>query len=553
MTRWFSPNLLRKLLLKVILSDVFGQYADRRLIVAALDPASDDELFERTQLNLPRDRDGAVWIDFVADLGDGFDATYAIATLLAKDEIQVGDITPRRGQLLIMGGDEVYPLASRTNYHRQLLDPYRWAFPDSDPESPSGVPLFCIPGNHDWYDGLVTFLALFVGRQPLRIGGWTAPQRRSYFALQLTEQWWIWCADTQLADDLDDPQEAYFTTIAQRMAPGSKIILCGPEPGWLYTRKSADAMEILDEAVSLATRERKHLRVPIVLSGDTHHYSRYSTDSGTQFITSGGGGAFMHPTHSLQDTVEMRWLNRQVNLSLNTDPVEGHAQVDKSACYPSREESRKLLIEAPPFFLTNWDFSLLLGTIYWIFSMAIFARGRPDAYVIVFLLLLSGFLGYASYQEGANRKVLLWSCLQATAHFAAIILLTWLLGAVNRNIGIEGIWWWFFVSAIEMIPLGLLFGGYIFGLFLMITCAWFDMNQNDAFSAMRLDCFKHFLRIRITDQEVTIFPIGLDRVPRRDEWQINPNWREDNPSEPAYLPRFKLRPHLIEDPIVVRG
>jgi hypothetical protein len=51
MTRWFSPNLLRKLLLKVILSDVFGQYADRRLIVAALDPASDDELFERTQLN----------------------------------------------------------------------------------------------------------------------------------------------------------------------------------------------------------------------------------------------------------------------------------------------------------------------------------------------------------------------------------------------------------------------------------------------------------------------------------------------------------------------
>ena len=37
MTRWFEPILLCKLLLRVIISDVFGQYADRRLISAALE------------------------------------------------------------------------------------------------------------------------------------------------------------------------------------------------------------------------------------------------------------------------------------------------------------------------------------------------------------------------------------------------------------------------------------------------------------------------------------------------------------------------------------
>jgi hypothetical protein len=32
MTAWFNPGLLAKLLWRVIVSDLFGQYADRRLI-----------------------------------------------------------------------------------------------------------------------------------------------------------------------------------------------------------------------------------------------------------------------------------------------------------------------------------------------------------------------------------------------------------------------------------------------------------------------------------------------------------------------------------------
>jgi len=46
MTRWFHPGLLLKLLWRVVVSDLFGQYADRRLMVAALDtevPVTDPE------------------------------------------------------------------------------------------------------------------------------------------------------------------------------------------------------------------------------------------------------------------------------------------------------------------------------------------------------------------------------------------------------------------------------------------------------------------------------------------------------------------------------
>src|SRR5262245_22005352 len=61
MTGWFAPVLLAKLLLKVIISDVFGQYADRRLISAALDRVSAKGLRIRTDISpLVKDATGAV-------------------------------------------------------------------------------------------------------------------------------------------------------------------------------------------------------------------------------------------------------------------------------------------------------------------------------------------------------------------------------------------------------------------------------------------------------------------------------------------------------------
>jgi hypothetical protein len=54
------------------------------LIHAALDKDADDKIFDRSTLGLKPDEDGEMWFDYVADLGDGFDATYAIAWLLAR-------------------------------------------------------------------------------------------------------------------------------------------------------------------------------------------------------------------------------------------------------------------------------------------------------------------------------------------------------------------------------------------------------------------------------------------------------------------------------------
>jgi hypothetical protein len=557
MTHWFKPGLLAKLLLNVIVSQTFGQYADRRLMVAALDTVPNQEHLKRAAKHtFAKDSDGAVWFDFVADLGDGFDATFAIALLLARENLEIDGLKLPRGQLLIMGGDEVYPAATADAYRHQLRDPYAFALRDHDRNADEGIPVYAIPGNHDWYDGLVHFLAFFCRAKPWHIGGWRTQQRRSYFAVKITDKWWVWCTDIQLADDMDQPQVDYFKAIAEGMPDGSKIILCGAEPGWLYGHTNRRSLQIVSYAAEIARDAGHNLTIPIILSGDTHHYSRYAAEDGKQFITSGGGGAFLHPTHQLKDDIEIRWLaERDKKLSLMTDPQTGK-RVDTPACYPTREKSRSLLWGNLTFPVTNWDFTVLMGVIYWLFAIAISLRLQPDMYIITFMIFAGTLLGYTKYQEKSDAAaVYVTSIVHGMLHASAAICLTTFFIQFNaERFPLSGhwydVWIWLALLLAEVGVVGGLAGSFLFGLNLLVTCRWFNMNHNDAFSSMRLDSYRHFLRIRLEDDEVTVYAVGLDKVPSRDQWKPNPP--PGATDRPAFLPKPDLQPHLIEKPIVVR-
>jgi hypothetical protein len=572
MTPWFSPGLLAKLLWRVVVSDMFGQYADRRLVVAALDPVSNDELVARAKLFVPGnnnsevwsfdpDADGAVWIDFVADLGDGFDATYAVASLLAQETLTVDGHPTRRGQLLVMGGDEVYPHASADMYQRQLRDPYDWAFPDPHTRLLKGPPVFAIPGNHDWYDGLVLFLALFSRKEHLHLGGWRSHQRRSYFALQLTEKWWIWAMDAQLDDDVDQPQKDYFSAIAKGMPDNANIILCGPEPGWLYTLKQGSkSFSVIEYVGWIALNKRKSLKIPLIVSGDTHHYSRYAGDDGvTQFVTSGGGGAFLHPTHQLKPEIDVNrpddgitWLGRVKKLTLGKDASAPAGSVPKEACYPTRAESTSMLAGNFAFLFLNPGFAFVLGVVYWLLGL-VAANYPTDAFYVAPLVMCLGFWAYTKQQEGGGTKVLAVSVLNGLVHGAVVVALAQLFGGLNAMC--PGLAFWprsaFVLYGAEMILGGGAIAAILFGIYLYCSSRWTDINHNDAFSSMRRDSHRHFLRMRIKGDTVTIFPIALDRVPARRDWKLNAD-KVGNPP-PVYVPTQPLVPHLIESPITIRS
>ncbi|QOZ45525.1 hypothetical protein XH89_20075 [Bradyrhizobium sp. CCBAU 53340] len=566
MTGWFGPSLLLKLLWRVIVSDLFGQYADRRLIVAALDPVKPEELVERARQFMPGgdneelwtftpDQDGALWIDWVADLGDGFDSTYAIASLLARDTLLVDDQTLPRGQLLVMGGDEVYPTASSEAYHDKLITPYGWAFPDPHPGLIKGPPVYAIPGNHDWYDGLVVFLALFSRKEHLHLGGWRTHQRRSYFALQLTQTWWIWGMDSQLDDDMDQPQKDYFVAIAKDMAPNSNIILCGPEPGWLYTRIAGNgSLKIMDYLANIAINHCSGVKIPLVISGDTHHYSRYEGDkNGTQFVTSGGGGAFLHPTHQLAHTINVdrdadgiSWANGfEKTLKLATS--KDKAGVSQEACYPTRSDSMAMLAGNFLFPLYNPGFGFVLGTAYWLLGL-VAVHFPSDAWYVSLLVLAGGFYGYTRHQEGSSPKIGLVSLVNGVVHSVVALELAWTFAKLNLSLVDPGVSprTAFIFFAAELILVGGMIAAEMFGIYLYLSSGFLGINHNDGFSSMRRDSHRNFVRMRITDAEIRLFPVGLTQIPDRAEWKLNASG-----SGPRYLPREELKPHLIEPPITI--
>jgi hypothetical protein len=91
--------------------------------------------------------------------------------------------------------------------------------------------------------------------------------------------------------------------------------------------------------------------------------------------------------------------------------------------------------------------------------------------------------------------------------------------------------------------------GTLFGLYLYASSRWLNLDYNDAFSSIRLDSHRNFLRLRIKGDDVNIYPIGLDRRPERKAWRFNTN-KSESPA-PVYVPGPPLKPHLIEGPIQI--
>jgi hypothetical protein len=79
----------------------------------------------------------------------------------------------------------------------------------------------------------------------------------------------------------------------------------------------------------------------------------------------------------------------------------------------------------------------------------------------------------------------------------------------------------------------------ILGLYLLVSLNLFGKHWNEAFSALRIEDYKCFLRLRIQpDGALKIYPVGLAKVPGDD--------RTEPPTNPP------LHPHLIEKPIEIR-
>lgn len=553
MVKWFSVPQLAASGLKALVSTVAGNYADKRETEAALFAEGFYDYSDREEL----------WIDFISDLGDGFDSTYTMASLMAKDSLRVTtesgiEETIPRGKLLVMGGDQVYPTPSATQYKNRLQGPYNAAFPwkDQDPERPH---LFAIPGNHDWYDGLSSFLKLFC--QGRALGNWHTQQKRSYFALKLPHGIWLWGIDVQLNADIDLPQLEYFEKMVSRhMADGDRVILCTAEPAWIYeaTTNNSTSYDRFDFFVKKFFTNRQ-IKLITVLTGDLHHYARYKEalpDGHTrQYITAGGGGAFMHSTHHLPNEIKGRR-----NLSLE-------------CTFPSKKSSFQLLFRNVFFPFQNISMPLLLATIYlfilWLLQSKEYAQNSflntianssiSELFPVVFkavihnpaaavlnALIFFGILAFTDTASGKFKGNYGAGLIHALLHLTSLYLLIWLFTILNVQIAGLSL-----DSALttllyilEMLIVGSFVAGIILGLYLIVCNALLGSQGSEAYSALRYTGFKNFLRMRISAEGITLYPIGVRKIVC--------NWKNTGTEENPAFTGDSIEYELIEKPIKVK-
>lgn len=546
--RWLAPGVLIGTGVKALLANIFGAYADKRELQGSL-PAKIHHYAGG----------GELWFDFVADLGDGFDATYSVATLLARPELQVaGAEAMPRGELLVMGGDQVYPAASVRAYRDRTKGVYAAALPETDGRRPT---LFALPGNHDWYDGLTAFLRVFAQGRP--IGGWDTAQTRSYFAVELPQRWWMFAIDTQFDDHIDAPQLAYFTAAAAKLQPGDTVILCTPSPTWVFAHtaggtESYDIVEYFDTHIVRPTGAS----IRLMLSGDKHHYSRYAEHGGgRQKITCGMGGAYLTTTHELPEEVELPPPTTRIRAA------GPRTRYDLKARYPDPIRSRLFsagIVRLPwrnPGFWGVTGIAMSVVTLAMLFGLSGPFGNQPRGFfalvaswtpaVLLSALVVLGWVAFAKLDLRTGRTAAtIAGWIHALLHVGLCLFwayaITWLRHDVLPDGAINN--WLVLVLILVGLPivLGFVHSELVAG-YLMVASR-FGINLNELMAGQSIEDHKGFLRLRIAaDGTLTLYPIVLEKVCRK--WAADPNGA---PSDPLLRPDgFELRPRLIEDPVIV--
>lgn len=512
MVGWYDPGQLIQTAMSVVVSSLFGRHADFRLM-EALVVKSEVHHFDENH-------DGPFWLDYAADAGDGWNSSYAIAYWLAQPALDLYDENgvehnTTRGKLLVFGGDQVYPVASRAAYQEKFVQCYEAALGKTMP--PENAPkVFAIPGNHDWYDGLASFMRLFCSER--WFGGWKTEQKASYFATKLPHGWWLIGTDIQLDSDVDEAQVKFLCSVAKQMQDTDRIILCVAEPHWIfakaYGKKDSDYSES-----NLTFLEEKIFdkKISAFIAGDLHHYRRHASPDGVQKITSGGAGAFLHPTHGI-----------------DVQELEGDFSLKKT--YPDQKVSRCLTWKNLFFTALNPTFGVVTGILYlltgWAMHLDLSAYSPAEFWAVLakttnhalneplaaFWITLI-FLSFYLFTDTHSKQYrFIAGTLHGLSHLLAVFGIGWLSSYLTiQQFGLP------FSSTGQMISAGMLmfgggwlFGSIIMGIYLLISLNMFGRHTNEAFSSLKIEDWKHFLRLKIdADGSLTIFTVGLQRVPRK--------------------------------------
>jgi hypothetical protein len=350
------------------------------------------------------------------------------------------------------------------------------------------------------------------------------------------------------------------------MDEGDKVILCISEPVWIYAHKYKEYGAPYDESDLIYLQQEilspKKVEVKVFLTGDLHHYRRHEeiaagVDDKTQKITAGGGGAFMHATHGFDCSLIAE--DKQL-------PGQAVREFALKKSYPDEKTSKRLGWKNIFFPFYNPGFGFMTAVLYlvtiWIVSSTFkfdfphtimeFAGQTIKSFVLnpVAALWLGIIAMLFLFFTDTHSKLYRW--IGGFSHFFLHLFSIFYIGLfaayMNALVFKESIYSGFIFMPLIIFWLGWVIGSFNLGLYLTISMNIFGRHDNEAFSALRIQDYKNFLRLHIDEEgTLTIFPIKIEKVSRR--WKK----REDEKDNAFIVPSGGSKPELIEPPIVLKN
>jgi hypothetical protein len=336
---WLRPSVLWQSRNDILAGLADPTDADRRLWVAARRRAGVDP-----ELRIDHSRLESVSFLLAGDTGEGDASQFVtVPPLVACGE---------GIHFMLIASDVLYPAGDVNQYLEKFYRPYKDVL----------APIYALPGNHDWYDGLGGFMLHFCGetdpprataparplsREWLRRLLWRRarptdtgvvgkgrelrgrPEQRAeqpgpYFTID-TGPVRIVGIDSGIRGSLDAEQGEWLRLVS-RSSDKPKILITG-KPIYVDGTHVPGAIAGTELTVDAIVRDREHNYVAAI-GGDIHNYQRYPVDvvggRTIQYIVAGGGGAFMHATHQIP----------KVDLQGVTE--------ERFRCYPLRGDSLSL-------------------------------------------------------------------------------------------------------------------------------------------------------------------------------------------------------------------
>lgn len=291
----------------------------------------------------PTDGERKRWV--AAQLRKGIDPAFTITKYADRDEVSffvLGDpgegddsqyhvLRPLQARsegidFTYIVSDVIYPAGDALDYHDNFFWPYR--------NLPG--PIYAIPGNHDWYDGLHGFMTLLCGadpdlRPPARLEKhlgkrafldltWREPsevmqdeleamqklrpepsgQPASYFAIELKEVVLVGL-DTGIQAEIDKDQGDWLKKISKLSK--DKILLTGKPLIVDASKKTTKIAGSKEDTVNAIVEDPAN-RYIAVIGGDIHNFQRYPAQQAdgrvVQHIISGAAGAYTKATHKIE-------------------------------------------------------------------------------------------------------------------------------------------------------------------------------------------------------------------------------------------------------------